>query len=71
MSHESCACTPTCTGPEADDGMPAGVGVGFVDVGSGQPGTDRCAAAAGGGWGACSGAHMLKVLPARQCRVLC
>jgi hypothetical protein len=38
--------------------MPVGVGVGFVDVGSGQPGTDRCAAAAGMGWGACSGAYL-------------
>lgn len=29
------------SGPEADDVMPAAVGVGFTDVGSGQPGTDR------------------------------
>jgi hypothetical protein len=29
-------------GSEADDTMPTGVGVGFIDVGSGQPGTDRC-----------------------------
>lgn len=31
----SCGC-------EADDAMPETVGVGFTDVGSGQPGTDRC-----------------------------
>lgn len=29
------------TGPEADDTMPADVGVGFTDVGTGHPGTDR------------------------------
>jgi hypothetical protein len=32
---------PGISGPEADDVMPAAVGVGFTDVGSGQPGTDR------------------------------
>lgn len=32
---------PGTTGPEADDSMPETVGVGFIDVGSGQPGTDR------------------------------
>jgi hypothetical protein len=34
---------PGMSGPEADDVMPAAVGVGFTDVGSGQPGTDRWA----------------------------
>lgn len=34
---------PGTAGPQADDAMPAAVGVGFTDVGSGQPGTDRSA----------------------------
>ncbi|WIA35650.1 hypothetical protein OEZ86_004062 [Tetradesmus obliquus] len=38
---ESAGITPPgVSGPEADDVMPAAVGVGFTDVGSGQPGTD-------------------------------
>ncbi|KAF6266406.1 hypothetical protein COO60DRAFT_452007 [Scenedesmus sp. NREL 46B-D3] len=31
---------PGVSGPEADDLMPAAMGVGFTDVGGGQPGTD-------------------------------
>lgn len=32
---------PEVRGPEDDDIMPAAAGVGFTDVGSGVPGTDR------------------------------
>ncbi|KAF8069663.1 Tdg [Scenedesmus sp. PABB004] len=31
---------PPASGPAADDALPAGAGVGFTDVGAGQPGTD-------------------------------
>lgn len=43
VSTSTCSivCVCSAAGPEADDSMPTSAGVGFIDVGSGIPGTDR------------------------------